>query len=111
VEVDLAPIRKRLLDEVARLHAEIEGEANEPPEPMTYGSQAASATQVSDQNRTQALRERATRDLDQVEAALGRLDAGTYGICQACGRPINPARLQALPWAALDVECQQRAHR
>jgi DnaK suppressor protein len=111
VEVDLAPVRQRLLDQVARLRAEIDAEENEPPEPMTYGSQAASATQVFDQNRSLALRERAARDLQQVEAALGRLDAGTYGLCQACGRPINPARLQALPWAALDVECQQRAHR
>jgi DnaK suppressor protein len=111
VEDDLGPIRHRLLDEAARLRAEIDAEENEPPEPMTYGSQAASATQVFDQNRTRALRERAARDLQQVEAALARLDAGTYGLCQACGRPINPARLEALPWASLDMECQQRAHR
>jgi DnaK suppressor protein len=111
MELDLATIRERLLEEAARLRAEIEDEEIEAPEPMTYGSQAAAATQVFDQNRTRALRERATRDLQQVEAALARLDAGTYGLCQACGKPINPARLQALPWAAFDVECQQRARR
>ena len=111
MEVDPAWARQRLLAEVARLRAEIDAEETEPPEPMTYGSQAASATQVFDQNRSRALVERAARDLRQVEAALGRLDAGTYGLCEACGLPINPARLQALPWAALDVECQQRAHR
>ena len=111
MEVDPAWARHRLLDEVARLRAEIDAEETEPPEPMTYGSQAASATQVFDQNRSRALVERAARDLRQVEAALGRLDAGTFGLCEACGLPINPARLQALPWAALDVECQRRAHR
>ena len=111
MELDLAAIRTRLLDEAARLRAEIDAEEIEAPEPMTYGSQAASATQVFDQNRTRALRDRAMRDLEQVEAALGRLDAGIYGTCLACGNPINPARLEALPWAALDVECQQRARR
>lgn len=111
MDADLSAIRDRLRAEETRLREEIDAEEIEAPEPMTYGSQAASATQVFDQNRTRALRERASRDLEQVEAALARLDAGTYGNCLACGRPINPARLQALPWAALDVECQQRARR
>ena len=38
--------------------------------------------------------------------ALARLDDGTYGTCQRCGKPISPARLEALPWAAHCIECQ-----
>ena len=74
---------------------------------MTYGSQAAAATQVFEQQRDLALRERAQQHLAQVEAALARLDAGRFGICLRCGRPVAHERLAALPWAAYCIACQQ----
>jgi RNA polymerase-binding protein DksA len=46
--------------------------------------------------------------LDQVEDALERLDAGTYGICTNCGKPIPAARLDALPYTTLCVACAAR---
>ncbi|MFQ5966155.1 MAG: TraR/DksA family transcriptional regulator [Acidimicrobiia bacterium] len=46
--------------------------------------------------------------LRKVEHALERVDAGTYGICENCGNPIPVARLTALPYASLDVECARR---
>ncbi|HET8697351.1 MAG TPA: TraR/DksA C4-type zinc finger protein [Gammaproteobacteria bacterium] len=52
------------------------------------------------------------RDVDELRAvqhALARLKRGQYGICQSCGRPIDPARLEALPQAVLCVSCQARA--
>ncbi|MDG4532298.1 TraR/DksA C4-type zinc finger protein [Streptomyces sp. AV19] len=49
--------------------------------------------------------------LDQTERALGRLGAGTYGLCENCGRPIGKARMQAFPRATLCVECKQRQER
>jgi DnaK suppressor protein len=97
--------RDRLLAERARLVAET-GEAIEAPDQMTYGSQAAAASQVFDQQRDLALRERATQQLTHVEAALARLDEGTFGRCTRCGRDIAPDRLDALPWAAHCIECQ-----
>ncbi len=106
---DTSPVRERLEAERTRLLDEIAAVEIEPPEPMTYGSQAAAASQVFDQNRARALRERAERELAQVDAALARLEAGTYGLCPACGRPIDPERLEALPWALYDLECQRRA--
>ena len=90
--------RQRLVDEL--------GEAIVAPGQMTYGSQAAAASQVFAQQRDLALRDRATQQLELVEAALARLDAGTYGVCQRCGRPIAAERLAALPWAAHCIECQ-----
>jgi DnaK suppressor protein len=39
-----------------------------------------------------------SRQLQQVRAALQRIQNGTYGECIDCGRPIEPARLQAVPW-------------
>ncbi len=53
-----------------------------------------------------------SRDLlVQVERALGRLDAATYGRCENCGNPIPKARLQAFPRATLCVTCKQREER
>jgi RNA polymerase-binding protein DksA len=77
------------------------------PDPMTYGSQAAAASQVFDQQRDLALREKDEQHLEAVEAALARLDAGTFGTCVRCGRQIAPERLEALPWAAHCIDCQR----
>lgn len=76
------------------------------PDQMTYGSQAAAATQVFEQERQLAMRERAANHLEAVNGALARLDDGTYGTCARCGRPIAAERLEALPWAARCIECQ-----
>lgn len=45
--------------------------------------------------------------LQQIEAALERLDDGTYGRCEQCGQTINPERLEALPYATLCITCQR----
>ena len=102
---DLDAVRVVLLDERRRLERELK-EAIQAPGQMTYGSQAAAASQVFEQQRDLALRERSIQHLAAVEDALARLDAGTFGACLRCGRPIAPARLEALPWAAHCIECQ-----
>ncbi|TNY38599.1 TraR/DksA family transcriptional regulator [Thermomonospora catenispora] len=48
------------------------------------------------------------KTLEEVEAALARLDAGTYGICEGCNEPIPEGRLEILPYARFCVRCQQR---
>jgi DnaK suppressor protein len=103
--IRLEAIRERLATERARLRDEI-GEAVEAPDQMTYGSQAAAASQVFEQQRDLALRDRAIAHLAQVDAALARLDDGTFGRCTRCGNPIAPERLEALPWAAHCIDCQ-----
>jgi DnaK suppressor protein len=49
--------------------------------------------------------------LEQVNAALRRLDEATYGICADCGEPIPIERLEALPYATLCVRCQSTRER
>jgi DnaK suppressor protein len=105
-ETDRPAARAALLAERKRLLHEI-GETVVAPGPMTYGSQAAAATQVFEQQRDLALRDRASQHLALVDAALVRLDTGTWGTCAECGQPIAPERLEALPWAALCIDCQR----
>ena len=102
---DLEAFRAQLLIERARLLGEI-GEAIEAPEQMTYGSQAAAASQVFEQQRDLALRDRAIQLLAQVDTALVRLDDGAFGRCARCGRDIAAARHEALPWADHCIECR-----
>ena len=103
--IDTGAIRTALLRERAQLTTEL-GEAIQAPGQMTYGSQAAAATQVFEQQRDLALRDRASQQLELVEAALARLEAGTFGSCLRCGKPVAPARIEALPWAAHCIGCQ-----
>ena len=55
-----------------------------------------------------ALDEQGRRELEAIQAALARLDAGTYGLCDTCGETISAARLTALPMARRCVACQER---
>jgi RNA polymerase-binding transcription factor len=103
--VDPAQMRVALEAERARLVAEL-GEAIQAPGQMTYGSQAAAASQVFEQQRDLALRDRAAQQLELVDAALARLADGSFGTCVRCGEPIAPERLEALPWAAHCIGCQ-----
>ncbi len=66
------------------------------------------ATIAFERAQVDALAEQAARRVAEAEAALGRLDAGTYGTCQRCGRPVPEARLEARPTAPLCVECAAR---
>jgi RNA polymerase-binding transcription factor len=107
---DAAAARTALLAERDRLREEL-AEAIIAPGQMTYGSQAAAATQVFEQQRDLALRDRAIQHLELVDAALARIDAGTFGRCTRCGKPIAAERLEALPWAAWCIDCQRTAGR
>ncbi len=109
---------KTAFDPRAALHAEREqvlgelaGIVVEGPGQMTYGSQAAAATHVFEQQRDLALRDRDQQHLAAIDAAIVRLDAGTYGRCESCGNPVGAERLEALPSAALCIDCQRAARR
>ncbi len=47
----------------------------------------------------------------QIEDALQRMDAGTYGQCGNCGNQINPLRLDAVPWTRFCIDCQEMAEK
>lgn len=49
--------------------------------------------------------------LDEIRAALGRLETGDFGVCEVCRRPIPVQRLRVMPWARACVTCQSRGER
>jgi YteA family regulatory protein len=71
------------------------------------------ATETFEREKDVTLRRQARHMLELVERALNKLDAGTYGICDRCGRPIGVERLAARPYAVLCYDCQvaeEKAH-
>jgi RNA polymerase-binding protein DksA len=109
-ELDIAGARAQLTAERNRLMAEL-GEPIEAPGQMTYGSQAAAASHVFEQQRDLALRDRSRIELGQVDSALRRVDDGSYGTCTSCGKPIAAERLEAIPWASLCIDCARKSPR
>src|SRR5688500_5811354 len=63
------------------------------------------ATIAFERQQVAALLEQARRRLADVEAALARREAGEYGLCESCGRPIAPERLAARPAARTCIDC------
>jgi RNA polymerase-binding transcription factor len=69
---------------------------------------ADSAQSTAERNKVLAVIERLRENLRDVEAGLSKIEKGTYGICERCGEPISPERLEAIPYARLCVSCKQK---
>jgi RNA polymerase-binding protein DksA len=114
---DLAKIRKELLAEIESMQEEYDSSLAELTELQSSSADGAGDDQADAGSKTfereQELSIAANRFdlLSQMQRAVERIDAGTYGYCERCGKPIPRARLQAFPMATLDVECKQREER
>jgi len=97
----------RLNNELQRLKAE-ERSADEQREGSPFGKREEGATEAFELEKRMALERQLTDALADVEYALKKYEAGTYGTCDLCGRSIEPARLEALPQAKLCLECKAR---
>ena len=69
------------------------------------------ATIAFEREQVAALLDQARDQLTRVDAALARLDEGTYGVCERCGQQIAAARLEARPTATMCIACASRADR
>ncbi|MEK7352942.1 MAG: TraR/DksA C4-type zinc finger protein [Chloroflexota bacterium] len=99
---------KRLRDELAQL--ETEGQPSETRrEGSPFGKREEEATESSELEKRLALEKRISGAMAEIEHALHKLDVGTYGLCDSCGKPISPDRLEALPQASLCVDCKSKS--
>ena len=106
--IDLQEIQTNLEDLRQRLLRRIRKQAKKIERPTVSESDSSALAQryVTHQRRSSA-QIRAERKLEQVVAALQRLDQGNYGICLTCGQAIQPGRLATLPYAELCVQCKE----
>jgi DnaK suppressor protein len=116
MSVDLGSMRKELQDQLHRLDGELstlakvrEEARQEKDEYSGYGNHVAeAATETFEAERDLSLIANLEQMRGHVEAALKRIEDGSYGLCQTCGNPIPRERLEALPFADQCVSCKSR---
>jgi DnaK suppressor protein len=82
--------------------------SSESKEGSPFGKKEEGATETTEFEKRLALESRLHSLLDEVEHALAKFEEGTYGSCDACGKPIGLERLEALPQAHLCLNCKAR---
>jgi DnaK suppressor protein len=119
-DIDTAPYRARLEEERGRLRSAVQflerdnpgSLADETGELATAGENhmGEMATAMHDRELEGGLEEGAQQTLRDVEDALKKIEDGSYGVCEVCGRPIGADRLSAIPWARLCIDDQRKAN-
>lgn len=118
--IDTAPYRKQLEEEKARLLSavgflerenpgSISDELGEVADGGTDNHLADTATAMYDRELDEGLEEGAKDTLAEIDAALQRIEDGTYGICEVCGKPIGAERLAAIPWTRFCIDDSRAA--
>jgi RNA polymerase-binding protein DksA len=96
---------KRLTEELAQLQNNA-STAEERREGSPFGKREEEATETLELEKRLALENRIRQEMAKVEHALEKIKKGTYGLCDNCGKPIDPERLEALPQATLCMKCK-----
>ncbi|MYG94077.1 MAG: molecular chaperone DnaK [Acidimicrobiia bacterium] len=98
--------RGRYITSATRLKAEADSlvEEREPGDVQFDEESGEGDTLAVERERDLALSAQARAAVEQIDAALKRIDNGTYGVCMVSGKPIPRQRLNAIPWAAERVE-------
>jgi RNA polymerase-binding protein DksA len=99
--------RKRLNEELEQLQANVSSQ-EERREGSPFGKREEEATEALELEKRLALENRIHQELAKIEHALDKFEKGTYGLCDNCGQPIPPERLEALPQANLCVTCKEQ---
>ncbi len=96
-------VRQKMEEERAQLLAR-----SIPPPELAKGDEADLAAMAQVREQAHRLAADQKNRLAQIDQALARIAAGTYGICAACGKPIGDERMEAIPYAVLCITCQSK---
>jgi DnaK suppressor protein len=114
---ELEELRGELVADAAHLKEEIRDAEQEIVGLLRDGGDGAGNDQADvgsttlERDHEMSLAANARDMLDQIERALSRIEDGTYGLCESCGKAIGKGRLQAFPRATLCVSCKEREER
>ncbi len=107
-DATLSDLRAALEQERSDLAARL-GEMGLGDGELAYDQNFADSSQVTaERGEVEALAGNLRESLGDVEAALAKLDNGTFGVCEGCGQPIAPARLEAKPAARFCIDCASK---
>lgn len=103
-------VLQTLLAEIQRLKNDIAKHALLAQERSTSGNDIGDdGMELEQVGKNLALKKHLEGLLAQIEAAVRRIEQGVYGMCERCGNAINPARLEALPYATTCLDCARAA--
>jgi RNA polymerase-binding protein DksA len=105
-EAEAEEIRARLIQHKAELQKRISTIHEHARDPLEQDS-AEQAAQLGNVAVVSALEAEAVQQIAEIEAALQRLEAGTYGVCVTCGEPIGEGRLKVRPAATQCRDCAE----
>jgi RNA polymerase-binding protein DksA len=111
---DFELLRRRLEDERERLIERLETDCQAVGQQQNgngHKSEDEAAIESLESWRRLALEKRLREQMAEVHRALHKFEVGTYGLCDNCGQPIAPERLEALPEANLCLSCKTRQAR
>jgi RNA polymerase-binding protein DksA len=114
---ELSEVRADLVHQLAELQAAYDlslRDLNDLQRSSTDGAgddQADAGSKTFEREQEQSIAANRRDLITQIQHAVERIDSGTYGYCESCGKPIPKARLKAFPAATLDVVCKQREER
>ena len=97
--------RQRLTDELVQLQTSA-STSEERREGSPFGKREEEATETLELEKRLTMENRIRQELAGIEHALDKFEKGTYGLCDNCGKPIDPERLEALPQASLCMNCK-----
>jgi len=114
---DLESMRTKLFEERLRIQADLaaleETTASTPKD--SSGDLSSYSSHMADMGSDSMEREKAflfanvkRRRIEEIDGALSRMDAGTFGLCESCGKPIPVKRLERMPGATLCVACKEK---
>ena len=101
--LDIEAVRRKLEEERAQLLSR-----SIPPPEAARGDEADLAAMAQAKEQLLWLANDQKQRLAQIDQALARIAAGKYGICDRCGKPIAPERMEAMPHATMCIECQSK---
>ena len=109
----LLDARRQVVGAIDNIHAENPGSLGDETDETTYQDNHLGdvATATFDREMASTLEDNSTHVLNEIDAALARIDEGTFGTCSRCGEPIGSERLEALPWATLCIEDKRKQER
>lgn len=100
--------QRRVTDAISYLHEDNHSTLEDQLEEETFDNHPAdSATGTLDREIDYSLEENAGNVLAAINAALERIEAGSFGKCVRCGQPIAVERLEAIPYATKCIECKR----
>jgi RNA polymerase-binding transcription factor DksA len=105
-DLPLSSLRAQLEQEQSRLQAQLAQVGRGPAGSLSFDEGFADSGQVTaERGEVEALAGTLLETLQDIEDALAKFEAGTYGLCERCGNEIQPDRLEAMPAARLCISC------